>query len=596
MRKLIAEWFEDRTGLGSRLRAIREEPLPAGPRWRYASGSALLAILLVQAFTGMMMTTAYSAGSSTAWGSVYYIEHQMWMGWLIRGLHHFGSQAVMVLAAVHLLQVLFAAAYRAPREVNWWLGLVLLGLLVGFGHTGYQLPWDQKGYWATKVSTNIAGGAPVIGPYIQTVLVGGVEYGNQTLTRFYGLHVVILPTLLALTLGAHLALRHRHGLKPPEDAPSGPRADGYVATYFPDQTFRNAVVVTGILGVLFGLVLWHGGAPLDAPADPSSADYEARPEWYFRFLYQMLKYFPGHLEWVGSIAVPGGLMTALALLPILDKFVPSKALHVVACGTAFLVVGGATFFTIESFYKDSRSESFIASREKADADGKRAIFLASHPDFGIPPEGSSYLFRYDPLTRGSFLLERKCLSCHSYDGKAEGEQSAPELKDFGSLAWIRGLLEDPAADAYYGKVPECDGMIEWKKTTKLDAKQLDQVAEFVATFARIPEDHTVDDWLNTPGVTEHPGYDLFVEDCGKCHMIDGFTDGGLRDSPDLFAWGSPRWTRRMIRRPSEPSLYGYLEDQQRMPASPRDEMPDRDVDMIIRYLQGDYLPQPAPTH
>jgi len=229
LRKLIADWFEDRTGLGSRLRSMRDEPLPAGPRWRYVSGSALLAILLVQAFTGAMMTTAYSAGSSTAWGSVFFIEHRMWMGWLIRGLHHFGSQAVMVLVAIHLLQVLFAAAYRAPREVNWWLGLVLLGLLVGFGHTGYQLPWDQKGYWATKVSTNIAGGAPVIGPYVQTILVGGVEYGNQTLTRFYGLHVVILPALLILTLAAHLALRARHGLKPPEDATTERPADGLVA-------------------------------------------------------------------------------------------------------------------------------------------------------------------------------------------------------------------------------------------------------------------------------------------------------------------------------------------------------------------------------
>ena len=589
MRKLIADWFEDRTGLGSRLRSIREEPLPAGPRWGYVCGSALLAVLLVQAFTGLMMMTAYSAGSSTAWGSVYFIEKQMWMGWLIRGLHHFGAQTVMVLAAVHLLQVLFAAAYRAPREVNWWLGLVLFSLLIGFGHTGYQLPWDQKGYWATKVSTNIAGGAPIIGPYVKTVVVGGTEYGNQTLTRFYGLHVGILPVLLAITLGAHLALRHRHGLKPPENAPAKEPGEGVVATYFPDQTFRNALVVTAILGVMFGLVFWEGGAPLDAPADPSSPDYPARPEWYFRFLFQMLKSFPGRLEWVGSIAVPGALMTTLALLPLLDKVIPSRAVHFLACSLAFLVAGGAISLTIASFREDAQSAAYAIARERADSANDRALFLAAHPDFGIPPEGAGYLLRLDPLTRGTALLDKKCLGCHVLDGKGSGEQSAPDLQGFGSLAWIRGLLENPSADAYFGKVPECDGMAEWKKSSKLDAKQLDQVAEFVAGFAKIPEDQTVDDWLNTPGVADHPGYELFVKDCGTCHVIDGFTDGGLRDAPDLFGWGSTRWMRRMIRNPSEPSLYGYLEDKQRMPAAPVEDMPESDVSMIIRYLQGDYL-------
>lgn len=592
MRKLLADWFEDRTGLGGRLQAMRSEPLPAGPRWGYVCGSALLAILLIQAFTGLMMMTAYSASSSTAWGSVYYIEKEMWMGWFIRGLHHFGAQTVMVLLAVHLLQVLFAAAYRAPREVNWWLGLALLVLIVGFGHTGYQLPWDQKGYWATKVVTNIMGGAPVLGPYVKTVVVGGNEYGNQTVTRFYGLHVGILPVLLAIVLGAHLALRYRHGLKPPKA--TRPAEPGTVmATYFPDQTFRNALAVTAILGVMVGLVLWEGGAPLDAPADPASPDYPARPEWFFRFLFQMLKSFPGRFEWVGSIAIPGALMTTLALLPLLDKVLPSRMLHFFACSLAFAIAGGAGFLTIQSFREDAQSEAYRIAREKADAANERALFLASHPDHGIPPEGSGYLLRLDPLTRGSNLLEKKCLGCHRMGGEGSGEISAPDLKGFGSYAWVRGLLEKPDAEAYYGHVPECDGMTEWKRSSKLDAKQLDQVAEFVASFARIPEDQTVDEWLNTPGVADHPGNELFQKDCGKCHLIDGYTEGGLRDSPDLFAWGSPRWMRRMIRKPGDASLYGYLEEKQRMPAYPVDDMNDSDLNMIVRYLKDDYLKSPA---
>ncbi|AMV36736.1 cytochrome b N-terminal domain-containing protein [Planctomyces sp. SH-PL62] len=588
MRNTLVDWIQDRTGLYGPLRSMRDEPLPAGPRWGYVCGSALLAILLIQAFTGLMMMTAYSASSSTAWGSVFYIEKQMWMGWFIRGLHHFGAQTVMVLLGVHLLQVLFAAAYRAPREVNWWMGLILMTLILAFSHTGYQLPWDQKGYWATKVVTNIMGGAPVLGPYVKTAVVGGAEYGNQTVTRFYGLHVGILPVLLAVVLGAHLALRYRHGLKPPANA-TAPPAGTPLATYFPDQTFRNSLIVTAILGVMVGLVLWEGGAPLDAPADPSSSDYPARPEWFFRFLFQMLKLFPGRLEWVGSIAIPGALMTTLALLPLLDKILPSKPLHFLVCSGVFALAGGAGYLTIESFREDMASESFREAREKADAATDRALYLAAHPDFGVPPEGASYLMRLDPLTRGSALLEKNCLGCHRLGGEGEGDQSAPDLKGFGSYAWVRGLLEKPDADAYFGKTPECDGMTEWKNASKLDAKQLDQVAEFVATFAAIPADQTVDEWLNTPGVVDHPGNDLFVKECGSCHMIDGYTEGGMRDAPDLFAWGSPRWMNKMIRKPGAADLYGFLEEKQRMPAATPENLNESDLSMIVRYLKDDYL-------
>jgi ubiquinol-cytochrome c reductase cytochrome b subunit len=303
----------------------------------------------------------------------------------------------------------------------------------------------------------------------------------------------------------------------------------------------------------------------------------------------MLKSFPGRLEWVGSIAVPGALMTTLFLLPLLDKVLPSKPLHFLVCAMAFAIAGGAGYLTLASFQEDARNPAFHLAREKADRANERALFLAAHPDFGIPPEGAGYLMRLDPLTRGTALLEKKCLGCHRLGDLGTDEQSAPDLKDFGSLAWIRGLLEHPESPTYFGKTPECDGMIGWKKTTKLDAKQLDQVAEFVASFAGIPEDQTVDDWLNTPGVADHPGNELFQKDCGKCHMIDGYTEGGVQDAPDLFAWGSHRWMKRMIRKPGDAGLYGYLEDKQRMPASPVDEMPDSDVSMIIRYLKGDYL-------
>jgi len=550
--KPLADWMDDRTGYRALVRTFSDEIIPGGARWRYVFGSTLAAVFLIQAFTGLMMMTAYSASSASAWGSVYYISNVMWMGWFIRGLHHFGASTVMVLLLLHLMQTLLSGAYRKPREFNWWLGLALLVLTIGFGHTGYQLPWDQKGYWATKVVTNIMGGAPVIGPYLKTVVVGGTEYGNQTLTRFYGLHVGILPVLMLLCFCAHVALARRHGLTTPARADRS--AD---ETYWPAQTFKNSLLLTAVFATMAILVVVNGGAPLDAPADPSSADYPARPEWFFLCLFQMLKYFPGRLEWVGSIVIPSTILLVLFLLPLLDRVMPSKFLHFLACTFLFALVGGASYLTVEALQADARDNQFKLARQKANEAEQRALFLASSPQAGIPPEGAGFLMRRDPLTHGNAVLEKKCLSCHAQgDGEPRsGEQTASDLKGFGSRAWIRGLLENPKAPAYFGKVPRLGGMVEWKKSSELKSDELDKVADFVATFSSIPATMSPADWKKSLGSDDHPGQEAFETECGQCHKIEGFTEGGQRKAPDIFAWGSPHWIARMIREPTAPELY-----------------------------------------
>jgi ubiquinol-cytochrome c reductase cytochrome b subunit len=502
-------------------------------------------------------------------------------------LHHFGASTVMVLLGIHLLQVIVAGSYRRPREVNWWLGLCLLVLTVGFGHTGYQLPWDQKGYWASKVVTGIIGGVPVIGADLKTIFVGGTDLGNQTLTRFYGLHVGILPALMFLCLWAHVALARRHGLTPPTGGESTA-----AETYWPAQTFKNVVFLSIVFGIMLALVLIEGGAPLDAPADPSAADYPARPEWFFLFLFQMLKHFPGRLEWVGSLVVPGTVLLIFFLLPLLDRILPSRFLHFLACAFIFTLVGGAGYLTFEALQADARDERFQAARKAADAANQRALFLAASPDAGIPPEGAGFLMRQDPLTHGSGLLEKKCLGCHFLGGKGTGEQTAADLQDFGSRRWIRGLLDDPGSAAYFGKVKGGGGMVEWKKSSKLKGKQLDDVADFVASFARIPEDSTPDEWLSDPEVAKHPGSEPFQKECGQCHKIEGYTEGGTRDAPGLFAWGSPQWISRMIRKPGAPDLYSFIDDKDRMPPFGPDQLTRNDVDTIIRFLAHRY-PMPG---
>ena len=153
-------WLDHRTGFKKLMDVLLLEEIPGGAKWRYVWGSCLAFVFSVQVITGILLMTGYSAGDASAWGSVYFIQYEMEFGWLIRGLHHFGSQAMVVLLGLHMLQVVIAGAQLPPREINWWLGLALMGGVLGLSLTGYLLPWDQKGYWATQVATSIAGNIP----------------------------------------------------------------------------------------------------------------------------------------------------------------------------------------------------------------------------------------------------------------------------------------------------------------------------------------------------------------------------------------------------------------------------------------------------
>ena len=587
MLKALTDWFDERTGVRGLLHEALEEPIPGGARWRYVFGSALSTTFMIQVATGILLMLSYSPSSSTAWGSVYYINNQMSMGWFIRGIHHFGSQAMIVLLAMHLLQVLWAGAYRAPREVNWWFGMALLFTTLGFSLTGYLLPWDQKGYWATKVATNIIGGAPVLGQYLQKVVVGGSDYGNQTLTRFYGLHVGVLPGLMVMSLAAHIALFRRHGLTPPTHAVK--RATG---KFWPEQLFMDTVFSVGVFGVLVFLVVSEGGANLDAPADPSSSDYPARPEWYFLSLFQMLKLFPGDREVIGTIVIPTAIVVVMLLIPLFDKVLPRGFAHFLACSIVFGLVGGAGYLTYEAWKADSGDKSFQASRARADDARQRAVRLADDPEVGIPPEGANYVLLRDPLYHGRAALEAKCLGCHVHEGKGVGKQVAADLKDFGSRAWLRGLLQDPKSPTYFGNVPQNGGMARWKKRSKLTAKDLDDVADFFARYViATPDDLSPAEWENQAGMEDHPGYKAFHKE-GECSTCHAEWSAPNDEAPNLFGWGSPRWVRRMIHKPGAPDLYGYLETKDQMPGF-AEQLTENDVRTIVRFLKNDYPGAPG---
>jgi len=211
MASRMGNWLDERLGWRSVWDALFLRQIPK-VNWLYTLGSATLFVSLNQLITGILLTIYYVPTPDHAYDSVMYITTQVPAGWLIRGLHHWGASAMVVLAALHMIRVILYGAYKYPREITWFSGVALLLVTLGFGFTGYLLPWDQKAFWATTVGTEIAGVAPLIGQAALRILRGGPELSAVTLARFFGVHVWILPASLMLLLLLHMYLVIRHGI------------------------------------------------------------------------------------------------------------------------------------------------------------------------------------------------------------------------------------------------------------------------------------------------------------------------------------------------------------------------------------------------
>ena len=207
----IETWFDERIGWSKVWDTIFLRKIPK-VNWLYTLGSATLFLVMNQIITGILLTIYYVPTPDHAYDSVQYITAEVPAGWFIRGLHHWGASAMIFFVGLHMLRVIFHGAYKYPREVTWFSGVFLLLITVGFGFTGYLLPWDQKAYWATTVGTRIAGTGPIVGTWIMRIIRGGEDLSAVTLARFFGVHVWTLPALLLVLTGFHLYLVIRNGI------------------------------------------------------------------------------------------------------------------------------------------------------------------------------------------------------------------------------------------------------------------------------------------------------------------------------------------------------------------------------------------------
>ena len=211
----VTDWLDDRLGVREFWRKQAAHPVGKHVNYLYCFGGLTFFFFAMQVLTGALLAVYYVPTPAEAHASVEYIQTEVSYGWLIRGLHHWGSSGMVVMIGIHMLRVFFTGAYKPPRELNWVIGVVLLAVTLVFSFTGYLLPWDQKAYWATQVGTAIVGVAPVVGEFILRVVRGGAELSGVTLSRFFAIHVLILPGVTVLFMLAHFIMIRKQGISGP---------------------------------------------------------------------------------------------------------------------------------------------------------------------------------------------------------------------------------------------------------------------------------------------------------------------------------------------------------------------------------------------
>jgi ubiquinol-cytochrome c reductase cytochrome b subunit len=579
----LAAWIDERTEWSTRARAWIDHPVIGGAPWASAICASVVTCFGVLALTGVLLMTAYAPSPQSAWASVFYVEYVLSRGWIIRGLHFWAAQSLLVLAALHIAHGAMVASYRKPREVAWWLTLAVLGLAMAAGITGGLLPWDQRGWWARVVEGNIVGLAPVVGGWLQAMLEGGPELGALGLTRMYALHVAVLPLIFAAALLARRSITQRHGWT--QGGTEIPQGRAFA---------RSTIVAVAVVFALFALTGWAHGAPLEGPADALS-DYPARPEWYLMPLYQLRKLFHGpSAEFMGTSLVPAIAAAYFALLPWIDR--PGRPRVVTVCAPLAVVAAGTIALATAAWNKDGHDKQFAKTRADADRVGAAAVKLAMQ---GVPPAGALEMVRNDPELRGRSLFAQYCASCHVLGDLGDPKKAtAAKLDGWGTTEWIVAMIHDPDAPQFFGlgpyktKMPSVDvrpkdkGADEpWTPMIKSDSEKA-AVAAFLASQGDEPGDPP----RATDAATLAQGEKIVSDRCTTCHLYKG--DGDLESSgiaPELAHYGSIAWTRSQVTNPATDQSY---RDQaldpamkKHMPRFDKDLSP-ADVDVVARWTRA----------
>lgn len=485
------EWMEERTGAPSAIRHFLNEEIPASAGWHQVFGSIAVFLFLTQAFTGVLLALNYAATTGEAYNSVRYIMSELTGGALIRGLHHWGASMMVIVVVLHMVQVFVWGAYKKPREVTWMVGVVLLLLTLAYALTGYLLPWDNRAYWGTVVTTQIAASAPGAGPYVLRLMGAESGVGVSTFARFYAVHVLVLPPLTMLLILFHVYLVRRHGVAPAPGDEVKPKQ-----RFYPRQVFKDTVAIFGAFAILFSLAVM-ARAPLGRLADPTDLSYIPRPEWYFLFLFQLLKYCEGPLEVLASVVLPTIGIGLLLALPFLDRTpavrVGKRTTALVTVVLAGLIWGGLTAAAIRSTPPEAAAADNAGPSEWRELSAQE-------------------------LAGAGYFQAEKCGTCHTL-GLAEEGKAGPNLGAGGVVrdaAWMIAHFRQPASVVPGSQMP----------AVALSGSQLNTLAAFLLKL-------TPQNAMKLQDVPEFAlrGAMLYQKNqCSLCHQLNGV---GQHSGPPL---------------------------------------------------------------
>jgi ubiquinol-cytochrome c reductase cytochrome b subunit len=485
----MLNWIEKRTGFVSLAKDFLTEDVPGGASYWYVFGSATLFTMIVQIVSGIFLTFFYAPSAMTAWESTRAIYLNPWTHFLI-SVHYWGASAMIALVFLHLLQVLIFGAYKAPRELQWVVGVLLLLVTLVLGLTGYLLPWDMDAYFASQVSLNIVGLAPIAGPFLQHVAQGGGGMGTATINRFFGLHVWLMPAVLVALVGAHLAIfRHNGAAGPVVEDPRTVK----LGRFWPDQMFMDGAF-SFIIFIIICFLAIVAPPYLDQKADPTKF-FVPYPAWYFLSLFGLLALVPPEIhlgplvlgtELIATIIGPTLFLIVVLLLPWLDRsktrsFAARSGLLWTTTVVVCVILGLTAFGQITTMIKQAAApasppESVVlgSTPPPGPSAGSPGAISAAAPGVTNPTQSSTN-------GAGASVFSSNCASCHGATGQGL-PGSFPPLADnpavTGDPNKVIGIvlngLNTPVAvngQTYHGQMPP------WKGT--LTNKQISDVITYI---------------------------------------------------------------------------------------------------------------------
>jgi ubiquinol-cytochrome c reductase cytochrome b subunit len=424
----MLNWIESRTGFVSMAKDFLTEDIPGGASYWYVFGSATLFAMILQITTGIFLTFYYAPSAATAWESTRAIYLNPFTHFLL-SLHYWGASAMLALVFLHMLQVMIWGAYKSPRELQWIVGVLLFLVTLVLGLTGYLLPWDMDAYFASQVSLNIAS-LPPGGSLLQLVAQGGPTMGTNTINRFFGLHVWLMPAFLVLLVGAHLAIFRYNG-------PAGPVADDprklKPGRFWPDQMFMDGIASLVVFIIIIGLSFI---APpfLDAKADPTNGQFVPYPAWYFLWLFGLLNFVPilfAHLpllasqanapwvELLAAIIIPTILLVLLLGLPWLDRATTrafgSRGAILWATTISFCVIIALTFY----------AQVGIQAKEAAAPPSQTEAQILAAPAEAATTTTAAAGGAAAASAHGAQVFSQNCSSCHGANGQGQPSVAPP---------------------------------------------------------------------------------------------------------------------------------------------------------------------------